>query len=90
MTHEIKFGTDGWRGKIADDYTFDNVRRCTQGFADYLKSVHKSDKIQRGVVVGGDSTLKILPQQRLKFLPQTEFQSISVVVVYQHLLFHLV
>jgi phosphomannomutase len=50
----IKFGTDGWRGKIAEDYTFDNVRRCTQGFADYLKSVYQPDKLKRGVVVGGD------------------------------------
>jgi phosphomannomutase len=32
----IKFGTDGWRGMIAEDYTFANVRRCTQGFAEYL------------------------------------------------------
>jgi phosphomannomutase len=32
----IKFGTDGWRGRIAEDYTFDNVRRCAQGFAHYL------------------------------------------------------
>ncbi len=36
MSHVIKFGTDGWRGRIADDYTFANVRRCTQGFAQYL------------------------------------------------------
>jgi phosphomannomutase len=36
MTQIIKFGTDGWRGGIADDYTFANVRRCTQGFAAYL------------------------------------------------------
>ncbi len=54
MNADIKFGTDGWRGKIAEDYTFDNVRRCTQGFSDYLKSVHTPDKLQRGVVVGGD------------------------------------
>jgi len=33
---KIKFGTDGWRGIIAEDYTFDNVRRCAQGFAHYL------------------------------------------------------
>ncbi|MBM2848672.1 MAG: phosphotransferase, partial [Anaerolineales bacterium] len=32
----IKFGTDGWRGVIAEDYTFANVRRCAQGFASYL------------------------------------------------------
>ena len=33
---KIVFGTDGWRGQIAEDYTFANVRRCTQGFASYL------------------------------------------------------
>jgi phosphomannomutase len=33
---EIRFGTDGWRARIAEDYTFDNVRRCAQGFASYL------------------------------------------------------
>ena len=32
---DIIFGTDGWRASIAEDYTFDNVRRCTQGFADW-------------------------------------------------------
>ena len=31
----IKFGTDGWRGIIAQDFTFDNVRLCAQGVADY-------------------------------------------------------
>jgi phosphomannomutase len=36
MSQAIKFGTDGWRGKIAEDYTFDNLRRCAQGFANYL------------------------------------------------------
>ena len=51
MAQVIKFGTDGWRGRIAEDYTFDNVRRCTQGFADYL-----IDQGRRGewVVVGYD------------------------------------
>jgi len=33
---DIHFGTDGWRGRIAEDYTFDNVRRAAQGFANYL------------------------------------------------------
>ncbi|MBN1660885.1 MAG: phosphoglucomutase/phosphomannomutase family protein [Anaerolineae bacterium] len=36
MTLEIRFGTDGWRARIAEGYTYDTVRRCTQGFADYL------------------------------------------------------
>jgi phosphomannomutase len=51
MTAEIKFGTDGWRGVIAEDYTFDNVRRCTQGFASYLLEKGKKDG---WVVVGHD------------------------------------
>ncbi len=36
----IRFGTDGWRGRIADDYTFANLRRCAQGFATFLKRTH--------------------------------------------------
>ncbi len=31
----IRFGTDGWRGVIADDFTFENVRRVAQATADY-------------------------------------------------------
>lgn len=38
MSGTIRFGTDGWRGVIAEDYTFENVRRCAQGFSDYLIS----------------------------------------------------
>src|SRR5438270_5028440 len=34
----IKFGTDGWRGVTADDFTFDNVRRVAQGTAQYMKT----------------------------------------------------
>jgi len=32
---EIKFGTDGWRGIISDNFTFKNVRRVAQAVADY-------------------------------------------------------
>ena len=49
MPIDIKFGTDGWRGGIAKDYTFDSVRRCTQGFAAYLKTLkQKNNKIVIG------------------------------------------
>src|SRR5437867_5450999 len=34
----IKFGTSGWRGLIARDFTFDNVRLASQGIAGYLNS----------------------------------------------------
>jgi alpha-D-glucose phosphate-specific phosphoglucomutase len=51
MAHKIKFGTDGWRGVIAEDYTFDNVRRAAQGFASYLVEKGYSG---RWIVVGYD------------------------------------
>ena len=51
MATAIHFGTDGWRGVIAEDYTFDSVRRCAQGFASYL--LEKGNKGE-WVVVGHD------------------------------------
>jgi alpha-D-glucose phosphate-specific phosphoglucomutase len=51
MTNNIIFGTDGWRGAIAEDYTFENVRRCSQGFATYLKNHQKQGQ---DVIVGHD------------------------------------
>jgi len=51
MAAKITFGTDGWRGVIAEDYTFDNVRRCAQGFASYLLDKGRQDQ---WVIVGYD------------------------------------
>lgn len=48
---KIKFGTDGWRGEIAEDYTFDNARRCAQGFASYM--IQQGKQGER-IVVGHD------------------------------------
>jgi phosphomannomutase len=48
----IKFGTDGWRGIIADDFTFENVRRVAGGIAAY---VLKHEDPARGLVVGYDT-----------------------------------
>jgi phosphomannomutase len=48
----IKFGTDGWRAVIAEDFTFANVRACAQGVADYLKGVGQG---KGGVVIGYDT-----------------------------------
>ena len=48
----IKFGTDGWRGIIAEDYTFENVRLCAQGTCGYLKD---QGLASRGLVVGYDT-----------------------------------
>jgi alpha-D-glucose phosphate-specific phosphoglucomutase len=52
MAQAIKFGTDGWRGIIADDFTFENVRRVARAIASY---VLKYEEAQRGVVVGFDT-----------------------------------
>ncbi len=51
MAFVIKFGTDGWRGQIAEDYTFANVRRCAQGFADYVLAHYDGGE---SIVVGYD------------------------------------
>jgi phosphomannomutase len=48
----IKFGTDGWRAIIADDFTYDNVRRVGGAIAGYLL---KHEDPRRGVVVGYDT-----------------------------------
>ena len=47
----IVFGTDGWRAKIADDYTFENVRRCADGVARYV--VERGEQA-KGVVIAYD------------------------------------
>lgn len=52
MAPVIKFGTDGWRAIIAEDFTFDNVRACAQAVADYLKD---SGLASRGLVIGYDT-----------------------------------
>jgi len=51
---KFKFGTDGWRGVISDDFTFKNVRIVAQAIANYLLTKGKmSDKLE--VVVGYDN-----------------------------------
>jgi alpha-D-glucose phosphate-specific phosphoglucomutase len=52
MTEKIKFGTDGWRGIIADDFTFDNVRRVAGAISSY---VLKHEDPSRGLIVGYDT-----------------------------------
>ena len=52
MASDIRFGTDGWRAIIAEDFTFANVARCAQGLADYLKNLGNADQ---GLVVGYDT-----------------------------------
>jgi phosphomannomutase len=48
----IKFGTDGWRGVIADDFTFESVRKVACAIARYVVRAEKPDA---GVIVGYDT-----------------------------------
>jgi phosphomannomutase len=48
---KIVFGTDGWRARIAEEYTFDAVRVCAQSVAEW---VQKSGEAGRGVIIGYD------------------------------------
>lgn len=52
MSTAIKFGTDGWRGIIGEDFTFDNVRICAQGVANYMK---EAGSTEGGLVIGYDT-----------------------------------
>ncbi|MEW6697932.1 MAG: phosphoglucomutase/phosphomannomutase family protein [Bacillota bacterium] len=52
MTHKISFGTDGWRGIIAKDFTFDNVRLVARAVAAYI---NEQGIGKRGLVVGRDN-----------------------------------
>lgn len=49
---DIRFGTDGWRALIADEFTFENVARCARGLCAYLKEVGTAGQ---GLVVGYDT-----------------------------------
>lgn len=50
----IKFGTDGWRALVAEDFTFPNVRAVSQATASYLKK-HPTKGRARAVIVGYDT-----------------------------------
>src|SRR5271168_1666300 len=58
MAQPIKFGTDGWRGIIADDFTFDNVRRVAGAIASY---VLKYEDARQGVIIGYDTRFASKP-----------------------------
>lgn len=51
MATQIKFGTSGWRGIVAEDFTFANVRRAVHGIARYVVSQKPSGA---RVIIGRD------------------------------------
>ena len=50
---QIKFGTDGWRAVIAEDFTFANVARVAQAAADFW-SANPEPGTERKIIVGFD------------------------------------
>ncbi len=52
MMDKIKFGTDGWRGVIGDDFSFANVRRVAAAIARYVQA---EGAPKRGLVIGFDT-----------------------------------
>ena len=48
----VKFGTDGWRAIISDEFTFDNLRLVAQAIADF---VHNEGAAEPSVVIGFDT-----------------------------------
>lgn len=50
--YQIKFGTSGWRGIMAEEFTFDNVRVVARAIADHLTDAGEAAK---GMVIGYDS-----------------------------------
>src|SRR4051812_42715206 len=62
MPREIKFGTDGWRAVIADDFTFENVRRVVGAIASYIL---KHEDAKSGVVIGYDTRFASKPAARI-------------------------
>ena len=73
MNIDIKFGTDGWRGVIADDFTFANIEKVALATVGLLK---KHKKIRNGVIIGYDArfmsrefaerTAQVLAASRIK------------------------
>ena len=83
--YKIKFGTDGWRAIIGEDYTIENVNRLTEAVAVWLKKNFKNPK----VVIGYDcrfngklfteATAKILAYNDITVLISPHFTSTPAV-----------
>ena len=55
MVNGIKFGTDGWRGIIADNFTFENIELVSYACADqFLKDLNKDKKFNNLIFIGYD------------------------------------
>jgi phosphomannomutase len=86
MAAQIKFGTDGWRGLIADDFTFENLAKVALATANFFK---RHRKIRNGIVVGYDTrflsrefaekTAEVLANRGIKVILSDKFSSTPMV-----------
>jgi len=76
---EIKFGTDGWRGVIADNFTFKNVSIVAQAISDWVKKDCRAIKGRKIVTVGYDT----------RFLSEEYAQIVSCVLTCNNILVYL-
>jgi phosphomannomutase len=72
----ITFGTDGWRGLIARDFTFENIRLVALATARYIKKINIKDP---SVVIGYDT----------RFLSKEFAQEVAMVLAWQDIIVHL-
>jgi len=78
---QIKFGTDGWRGIIADDFTFENVRLVTQAICDYLKTSQQSTVNSQQSRPTSGSQLKLVVGYDTRFLSQEFAKACTEILV---------
>ncbi|MFW0884183.1 phosphoglucomutase/phosphomannomutase family protein [Candidatus Acidulodesulfobacterium sp. H_13] len=52
---EIEFGTSGYRGRIADDFTYNSVKLVSQGICDFLAEKYGSAFPSKTIIVGYDT-----------------------------------
>ena len=75
----IKFGTDGWRAVIAEDFTFENVKIVAQAIADYVADFGEAEKT-RQIAKGkadAETTESIARAANLKMVAQAIKESAS-------------
>jgi phosphomannomutase len=66
MSDEIKFGTDGWRGLIGEDFNFQNIRTVIEAIARHIRAEREAE---RGVVIGYD--MRFLSPEAAQVAAQT-------------------
>lgn len=79
---QIRFGTDGWRAIIADEYTFANVERVTQAYADYLvQQAPTADSLLRQLLEVGQISEAEARTAALRKLAEGAFGKVTRLIV---------